>query len=129
MPRGDRTGPMGMGAMTGRAAGLCAGFGMPGYSNPTPGRGFGMSFGRGRGFFGGRGGGGRGRRNMFYATGQPGWMRFGAFTATQGNQAAYMEPDPEMEKQNLRSQADALQSELNFIRKRLDELEKDNKAN
>jgi hypothetical protein len=34
MPRGDRTGPAGMGPMTGRAAGYCAGYGTPGYMNP-----------------------------------------------------------------------------------------------
>ena len=32
MPGGDRTGPMGQGPMTGRGAGYCAGFGMPGYA-------------------------------------------------------------------------------------------------
>jgi len=79
MPAGDRTGPMGQGPMTGRAAGFCAGFGVPGYAN-RPGiggflsrfnpfglfgrgaaavAGFGRGRGRGRGF--GRGGG-RGRR-------------------------------------------------------------------
>ncbi|NLV49386.1 MAG: DUF5320 domain-containing protein, partial [Clostridiales bacterium] len=35
MPRGDGTGPMGMGRMTGRGAGYCAGFAAPGYSNPV----------------------------------------------------------------------------------------------
>ncbi len=44
MPFGDGTGPRGMGPMTGRAAGFCAGFGRPGFANPIPGRGFG--FGR-----------------------------------------------------------------------------------
>jgi predicted Fe-Mo cluster-binding NifX family protein len=39
MPRGDGTGPMGMGARTGRAAGYCAGSEMPGYAHPVPGRG------------------------------------------------------------------------------------------
>ncbi|MBN2030229.1 DUF5320 domain-containing protein [bacterium] len=34
MPRGDGTGPAGMGPMTGRAAGYCAGYPMPGYMNP-----------------------------------------------------------------------------------------------
>lgn len=34
MPWGDATGPAGLGPMTGRAAGYCAGFGMPGYLNP-----------------------------------------------------------------------------------------------
>jgi hypothetical protein len=120
MPRGDGTGPMGVGARTGRAAGWCAGFGTPG-SNPVSGRGLGTGLGRGRGFFGGRGGG-RGWRNMFNAIGLSGWMNFGGNAAPYRNQTAYMKPDPEMEKQELRSQADALQSELEFIRKRLDEV-------
>jgi hypothetical protein len=106
MPRGDGTGPMGMGPMTGRAAGFCAGYAMPGYANGFYRRGFGMGFGRGRGW-----------RNMFYATGQPGWIRFGATAAPLQN------PDPEIEKQTLKNQAEALQSELDFIRKRLDEIE------
>ena len=38
MPLGDGTGPMGWGPMTGRAAGYCAGFPVPGYMNPVPGR-------------------------------------------------------------------------------------------
>ena len=45
--RGDRTGPRGMGPMTGRGAGYCAGYSVPGFANPIPGRGFGMGFGRG----------------------------------------------------------------------------------
>jgi len=59
MPRGDGTGPMGMGPMTGRGAGFCAGFAVPGYANPI---GYGFGFERGRGF-----------RRMFYATGLPRW--------------------------------------------------------
>jgi len=118
MPAGDRTGPMGMGAMSGRAAGFCAGFGMPGYANPVPGRGFGMGFGRGRGAWGrGSGGGGRGWRHMFYATGLPGWARFGGYAAP------FQDPDPNLEKQALSSQAEALQAELDFIKKRLSEIE------
>jgi hypothetical protein len=38
MPRGDGSGPAGMGPMTGRAAGHCAGYGVPGYMNPYGGR-------------------------------------------------------------------------------------------
>ena len=38
MPFGDRTGPAGMGPMTGRAAGFCAGYPVPGYMNPVMGR-------------------------------------------------------------------------------------------
>jgi hypothetical protein len=35
MPFGDGTGPWGLGSMTGRAAGYCAGFGRPGFANPA----------------------------------------------------------------------------------------------
>ena len=38
MPGGDGTGPAGWGPMTGRAAGYCAGYPVPGYRNPVPGR-------------------------------------------------------------------------------------------
>lgn len=124
MPRGDRTGPMGMGAMTGRGAGYCSGSGMPGFANPVSGRGFGMGFGRGRAGWGrGTFGGGRGWRNVFYATGQPGWARFGGYAAPFGYAPRYSQADPEMEKQALRNQAEALQSELDFIKKRLSEVE------
>ena len=40
MPAGNRTGPLGLGPMTGRAAGYCAGYPVPGYANPIPGVGF-----------------------------------------------------------------------------------------
>ena len=55
MPFGDGTGPMGMGPITGRGAGYCAGFNMPGYANSMPrrmglGRGTGRGMGRGRRF-------------------------------------------------------------------------------
>ena len=62
MPRGDRTGPEGAGPMTGRGAGYCAGYSVPGYANPVGGYGRGWGRGRGRGFGRGyRGGFGRGR--------------------------------------------------------------------
>jgi hypothetical protein len=38
MPFGDGTGPAGLGPMTGRAAGFCAGYPVPGYMNPAVGR-------------------------------------------------------------------------------------------
>ncbi len=121
MPGGDRTGPMGMGGRTGRAAGYCAGFAAPGYANPVPGRGFGTGFGRGRGAWSrGSGGGGRGWRNMFYATGRPGWMRFGAYAAPYPYQAPSREP--EAEKEALKNQAQILKSELDAIEKRLAEI-------
>jgi len=61
MPRGDRTGPGGLGPMTGRRAGYCAGYSVPGYVNDVPG--WGRGFGYGRGYRWGFGGGyGRGYR-------------------------------------------------------------------
>jgi len=39
MPAGERTGPLGLGPKTGRAAGYCAGFAGPGFSNAAIGRG------------------------------------------------------------------------------------------
>jgi hypothetical protein len=53
MPGGDRTGPRGEGAKTGRGAGLCSGNDSPGYT--TSGSGMG-------------GGRGRGHRHIFHAT-------------------------------------------------------------
>jgi len=50
MPGGDRTGPQGMGPMTGRRMGYCSGYNSPGYANPGPRRFFGRGFGRGFGW-------------------------------------------------------------------------------
>lgn len=50
---------------------------------------------------------------MFYATGQPGWMRFG------GSAMPYQNNDPTLEKHALKQQAEALQTELDDIKKRL----------
>jgi len=114
MPRGDSTGPMGMGPMTGRQAGYCAGYNMPGFLNTAGRRGMGMGLGRGANA-GGRGGGLR-RRNRFFAAGVPGRAWLGG-PATPFHQA-----DPEREKQALKSQAEDLQSEMDAIKKRLGEL-------
>jgi len=63
MPRGDGRGPAGFGPMTGRSAGFCAGYGVPGYANPGVGGGAGA---RGARCFYGGGGFGRGYRRMYY---------------------------------------------------------------
>jgi len=123
MPAGDGTGPRGMGQMSGRAAGFCAGFGMPGYANPMPGHGFGVGFGRGGGFAGrgGRGGGGgRGWRNAFHASGLPGWARAGLPVGCVPYSTA---PGPEQELAELKQQAERLDSVRESIRQRLQELE------
>jgi len=67
MPRGDRTGPSGMGPMTGRGMGGCNSLNVRGSINPSTGRGSGrgrrlsVNGGRGSGRGAGRAGG-RGRR-------------------------------------------------------------------
>jgi len=113
MPRGDRTGPGGMGPMTGRAAGYCAGYPVPGYVNPGPGFGPGMGWGWR--------GGGRGWRNMYYATGLPGWARFG-YAAPEVVSPVYGAPTAEQEVGALKTQADLLQKQLDAINRRLEEL-------
>ena len=118
MPRGDGTGPAGMGPMTGRRAGYCAGYNMPGFANPLPGRGFGAW-----GAWGGRGGG-RGWRNWYYATGLPGWARAGYYPAWGAVPfQAPPAPTPEQEANFLRGQAENLRAALDSIEKRLQELE------
>ena len=68
MPGGDGTGPGGMGPMTGRAAGFCAGYPVPGFMNPIGGRlGLGLGRGMGRGM----------RRRPFY--GYPYSSGYGAY--------------------------------------------------
>lgn len=106
MPRGNGTGPAGLGPMTGRRVGYCTGTAMPGYANPGMGRCQGMGFGAG----------GRGRRNMFYATGRPGWLRFG----WPGSTAPM---SPENEAAVLKAQAAALQEQVEAITKRIAEIE------
>jgi len=127
MPRGDGTGPWGQGPMTGRGAGFCGGYEMPGYANPTLGGGFGWGGrggggGRARGF--GGGGGGRGRRNMYWATGMPGWARVGPFPGPGVGAPAYgagMSKSEEVEV--LKQQAEYFKANLEDIEKRLQAME------
>ncbi|MEJ2601203.1 MAG: DUF5320 domain-containing protein [Anaerolineales bacterium] len=104
MPRGDRTGPRGYGAMTGRAGGYCAGYGAPGFANPAAG--YGMRFG-------GRGGG-HGWRHWYYASGQPGWAR-----------AGYGSLPAEQELARLKEESEWLSDRLESIDRRIQELEKE----
>jgi len=129
MPGGDRTGPVGAGPRTGRAAGYCAGYGMPGYMNP--GFGWGRGFGFGGGFGRGRGMGfGRGWRNRYYAAGFPGWAR-GPFVYGQPEWeegppegATPPEDDRQAELAELREQSKYIQDTLKQINRRIEEIEK-----
>ena len=118
MPGGDRMGPDGMGPMTGRAAGYCAGLAAPGSATARGARG---SFGLGRG---GRGGGGRGWRNRFFATGLFGWQR----AAAADDRATGPALGADQQLDILKGQAERLQGDLDTIRQRIDRLEKDSSA-
>ena len=120
MPGGDGTGPGGMGPMTGRAAGYCAGYAVPGYANAAGGRGF---RGRGRG-------GGRGWRNRYYATGLTGWQPAAVAAplvdpavAPPDYGAPYAAPTAEQQLDALKGQAEYFEDALQGIRKRIEELE------
>jgi hypothetical protein len=101
MPRGDRTGPLGQGPMTGRGMGYCAGYDIPGFLNRPS----------------GWGGFGRGWRHRYHATGIPGPMagRFPFY----GHPA--MRPVDELKA--LEEEAAFLERSLGEVKKRLEELE------
>ncbi len=126
MPAGDGTGPMGAGPMSGRRAGYCAGYSVPGYANPTVPR-MGMGWRRGWGGHwaggGGRGGGWR-WRHWYYATGVPGWASYSVPPAWPASAAPYAAaPTPEQEITLLRGQAEWMKEQLGAIEKRITELE------
>ena len=112
MPGGDGTGPGGMGPMTGRGAGYCAGYSVPGFTN----RGYGFGFGRGMGF-GFRGGRG-GRWGAPYAGYGYGVPQPTPYAAPYG-----VAPTPQQEMDVLKGQAKNLEGALEEINKRLAELE------
>ena len=136
MPRGDGTGPAGMGPMTGRAAGFCAGYPVPGYMNPVGGQGY---------WGGGRGGGGWGRgrgRGFGWAGagyGMPAWggaagpyayggavnpYAYGGAVSPYAYGGAPFAPavTAEQELDDLKGQAEYLEDTLDGIKKRIEEL-------
>mgnify|MGYP001242942398 CR=1 FL=1 len=123
MPGGDRTGPLGEGPMTGRAAGFCTGGPVAGFA-ARGGWGHGAGFGPGRGGGWGRGRGGRGGgwgfRHGYRATGLPGWARWGSAPLP----APY--DDPAYEKQDLTGEAEILRRRLAAIETRLADLDEGN---
>ena len=131
MPWGDRTGPMGYGPMTGRAAGYCAGYNMPGYANPIGGRGLGWGRGFGRGF--GRGWGrGFGRYGYYVPHYTPApYYPTVPYSPTvpyyPGTAPAYQEPAPEEEKAYLEDLVESMEKELGDIKARIKELAKKEK--
>jgi len=107
MPGGDRTGPLGHGPMTGRAAGFCAGNQSPGYSYFRHGRGFGRA--RGRSF-----------RRGFWGRGRGVWYNEYENIPVSG-------PSQKEEKAHLESLAKDLEDELENIKKRIQNLSTEEK--
>lgn len=109
MPRGDRSGPQGMGPKTGRALGLCSGYPAPGYANAgrgggAGGRGLGLGRGQGRGQ-----GRGRGLRAQAPPAASPSAFSGAPLT-------------PEQEAEALRRHAEDMQRQLHAIQARIDAL-------
>ena len=102
MPGGDGTGPFGMGPMTGRGMGYCAGYSVPGYAN----YGFGRGLGCGRGF-----------RRMFSRAGMMGWAHYGAYP--YGFQPYSGQVTAADEREVLQNQAAFLEKQLNQVREQL----------
>ena len=116
MPRGDGTGPAGMGPSTGRKAGYCAGYSVPGFMNPygtgvNPIRSLG-GFGRGRGY-----------RNMYYATGLPYWLRHNSYPSKNAAPAA--DPATEYYQQDISQEEEIrqLKKYSEVLKKQLDEMQ------
>ncbi len=123
MPGGDRTGPRGLGARTGRGLGYCAGYDAPGYAY-GPGYGYGRGGGRGMAWGYGRGRGyGRGwaYREPYYPPIMP--------TAPVYASRIPLEPVDKLtmlkqEKTYLESEFKGISNALEDIAKSIEELEK-----
>ena len=119
MPRGDGTGPRGLGSMTGRAAGYCAGFGAPGFANPIPRAGLGIRggfgyFGRGRGFWG--------RPAPYAPMAYQEASVYPTYPTPVPPSAQSMQMPRDQELQMLEGQAMALEDQLKQIRERINQL-------
>ncbi len=109
MPRGDRTGPNGMGSMTGRGAGFCAGNNAPGFTNAGGGR----FFERGGGF-----GFGRGFRGMMFSN-----MPQGRWNAYPPSPIPYGQVNPEQELDFMKQEAKAMEDHLQSLNQQMSEME------
>ena len=122
MPGGDRTGPRGLGSMTGRGLGYCAGYDAPGYTMGS-GMGLGRGWGRGRGVGYGRGfgyGRGLGYRAPIYSPVYTPYPSGIIPQITPENQLTMLK----QEKDYLDSEMNGIKSALDDISKRIEDLEK-----
>ena len=118
MPRGNRTGPMGMGPMTGRGGGYCADYPGPGFMNRMGGRGFGRYGGWGRGW---------GYRFRRFAAGPPRWAHAGYGPGPEWGPRPAFEPyapswSRDQEVEMLEQQVEWLKQQQEALAQRLEEL-------
>jgi len=120
MPGGDRTGPWGLGPMTGRARGFCAGYPNPGYMSYGFGRGYGRGFGHGMGRGRSRGLGWGYPTGGYYPHGYGyGWSPYAAGMPSMSQ---------EEELGYLRQEKNLMEKELKDLSERISNLEKEEKA-
>ncbi|MFC1551330.1 DUF5320 domain-containing protein [Candidatus Latescibacterota bacterium] len=112
---GDGTGPEGLGPKTGRGAGYCAGYSVPGYQNTTVSR---RGFGRAL-FYGG----GKGNRNIYKATGLTRWQPRSTNISASVSQPTITK---EQQMESLKNQAEFLKNELEKISRQINDLESEN---
>ena len=109
MPRGDKSGPVGAGPMTGRGAGFCTGYDVSGFTNAAPGRFFGRGGGRRWGY-------------RLLGIGMGAYMRgawpFRPFATTTQN------PADEMDQ--LKQELDFLEKTIGEMKGRMEELKSGN---
>lgn len=110
---GDGTGPAGLGPMTGRGAGYCAGYSVPGYQNSAV---------PGRGVWGtGHWGGGRGYRNVYNATGLTRWQRVQTTAPVATTAPSVITKEQQLDA--LKKQAEYLKSELENITRMIENVD------
>ena len=114
MPGFNGTGPMGMGPMTGGSRGQCNPYSRP-FARMNAGQWFGGNRGRGRAY-----------RHMYWATGLPGWKRFGPMSPWGSQSTAPY--TKEQEVAFLKGQTAALEDELNAVDSRLRDLESEERG-
>ena len=125
MPRGDRRGPEGRGSMTGRGLGYCAGNHQPGFAadaapqgagrGPRNGAGRGPGFGRGLGRAHGRGHG----RAFAVGNDEAAYQ-----SSTYENQTEDFNSQEDLDREitRLENIANTLSSELEIVKRKIDEL-------
>jgi hypothetical protein len=127
MPGGDRTGPRGLGSMTGRGLGYCSGYNNTDYIRSV-GLGYGRGYGRGMGLGAGCGRGYGRRYGRGYGYGDPIYPPYIAPAPVYapipplsvGDQATMLK----QEKDYLESELKGIANAIEDISKRIEELEK-----